>query len=83
MRSLGEVGSARLASTARSTIVKPLQAAPRRSQAPDMDSDEHTINGPTGKPSQAEGEDPDRPEQHHPEPADGHPSQAEGEDADA
>jgi len=32
------------------------------------------------KPSQAEGEDPDRPADASVEPADGHPSQAEGED---
>lgn len=35
------------------------------------------------KPSQAEGEDPDRPKTQEPLPADGHPSQAEGEDPDA
>ena len=34
------------------------------------------------KPSQAEGEDPDRPADASVEPADGHPSQAEGEDPD-
>jgi hypothetical protein len=34
------------------------------------------------KPSQAEGEDPDRPDDASVEPMDGHPSQAEGEDPD-
>ncbi|MGC5172637.1 hypothetical protein ACPW96_00785 [Micromonospora sp. DT81.3] len=34
------------------------------------------------KPSQAEGEDPDRPADASVEPIDGHPSQAEGEDPD-
>ncbi|MCR2764266.1 hypothetical protein NQ152_12200 [Microbacterium sp. zg.B48] len=47
-----------------------------------MSSRDHSIDGPTGKPSQAEGEDPDRPDEHDPLPADGHPSQAEGEDPD-
>lgn len=36
----------------------------------------------SGKPSQAEGEDPDRPNTGDVEEADGHPSQAEGEDPD-
>jgi hypothetical protein len=36
----------------------------------------------TEKPSQAEGEDPDRPADASVEPAEGHPSQAEGEDPD-
>jgi len=35
-----------------------------------------------GKPSQAEGEDPDRPDDADVQPADGKPSQAEGEDPD-
>ena len=35
------------------------------------------------KPSQAEGEDPDRPEDGEVLPEDGHPSQAEGEDPEA
>jgi len=35
-----------------------------------------------GKPSQAEGEDPDSSADATVEPADGHPSQAEGEDPD-
>jgi hypothetical protein len=34
-------------------------------------------------PSQAEGEDPDLPEDGSVEPREGHPSQAEGEDPDA
>ena len=37
------------------------------------------LDGPTGKPSQAEGEDPDQPTGEPPLPAEGHPSQAEGE----
>ena len=48
-----------------------------------MSSQDGKIDGPTGKPSQAEGEDPDRDAQPAPEPAEGHPSQAEGEDPDA
>ncbi|GAB2518387.1 hypothetical protein GCM10027064_15080 [Microbacterium petrolearium] len=35
---------------------------------------------PTGKPSQAEGEDPDAPDTGDPIEVGGHPSQAEGED---
>lgn len=35
--------------------------------------------GPTGHPSQAEGEDPDRSSEGKDAAADGHPSQAEGE----
>lgn len=42
-------------------------------------SDPHP--GPSGKPSQAEGEDPDAP-QGEVLPQTGHPSQAEGEDFD-
>lgn len=45
-----------------------------------MNPQEDRIDGPTGKPSQAEGEDPDRSDQEEPLPAEGHPSQAEGED---
>jgi hypothetical protein len=44
-----------------------------RTQDPDFE-------GPTGKPSQAEGEDPERPQREAPLPAEGHPSQAEGGD---
>ena len=47
-----------------------------------MNSQDQRIDGPTGKPSQAEGEDPDRAAQDAPLPAEGHPSQAEGEDPD-
>ena len=47
-----------------------------------MSSRDQNVHGPTGKPSQAEGEDPDRPAEESPQPAEGHPSQAEGEDAD-
>jgi hypothetical protein len=47
-----------------------------------MNSQDQAVSGPTGKPSQAEGEDPDRPAQDAPLPAEGHPSQAEGEDRD-
>ncbi|MFB8388429.1 hypothetical protein ACFC3F_14930 [Microbacterium sp. NPDC055910] len=39
------------------------------------------MNRDTEKPSQAEGEDPDRPDQGRAEPT-GRPSQAEGEDPD-
>ena len=46
-----------------------------------MDSHDRPLEGPTGKPSQAEGEDPGAPAQE-PLPAEGHPSQAEGEDPD-
>lgn len=48
-----------------------------------MSTPEHSTDGPISKPSQAEGEDPDRTEDHTPLPADGHPSQAEGEDTEA
>jgi len=47
-----------------------------------MSEQDQRNDGPTGKPSQAEGEDPDRPAEHTPLPAEGHPSQAEGEDPD-
>lgn len=48
-----------------------------------MSAEDSQIDGPTGKPSQAEGEDPDRPDETStPLPAEGHPSQAEGEDSD-
>lgn len=47
-----------------------------------MSAQDSQIDGPTGKPSQAEGEDPDRSAASEPLPADGHPSQAEGEDPD-
>lgn len=48
-----------------------------------MNAPDQKHDGPTGKPSQAEGEDPDRPPEDTPLPAEGHPSQAEGEDPDA
>jgi hypothetical protein len=47
-----------------------------------MSSHDRPIEGPTGKPSQAEGEAPDAAAQDEPLPAEGHPSQAEGEDPD-
>ncbi|MCP2637637.1 hypothetical protein K0817_013845 [Microbacterium sp. HD4P20] len=47
-----------------------------------MSTPDDQIDGPIGKPSQAEGEDPDRTEDHTPLPAEGHPSQAEGDDPD-
>jgi len=47
-----------------------------------MNEQDRPIEGPTGKPSQAEGEAPDSDEQEAPLPAEGHPSQAEGEDPD-
>lgn len=40
------------------------------------------MSGYADKPSQAEGEDPDRPEGGEVHPEEGHPSQAEGEDTD-
>ena len=51
-----------------------------------MNSSEKDITGPTGKPSQAEGEAPEdqsASEASEPLPAEGHPSQAEGEVPDA
>jgi len=48
-----------------------------------MNDRQHESDPRVGKPSQAEGEDPDREETAEPQPADGHPSQAEGEDPDA
>jgi hypothetical protein len=62
--------------------VNPLAPGMRRSEAPGVNPQDPSIHGPTGKPSQAEGEDPDRPAQEAPQPAEGHPSQAEGEDPD-
>jgi hypothetical protein len=47
-----------------------------------MNSHDRSIDGPTGKPSQAEGEAPGAAEEHEPLPAEGHPSQAEGGDPD-
>lgn len=47
-----------------------------------MTSRDAGIEGPTGKPSQAEGEDPNGSTAQEPLPAEGHPSQAEGEDPD-
>ncbi|WP_353988371.1 hypothetical protein [Ruicaihuangia caeni] len=38
------------------------------------------MNGQDNKPSQAEGEDPERPDEHEVLPQKGHPSQAEGDD---
>lgn len=49
------------------------------------DSATEQIDGPTGKPSQAEGADPDRPEGSQaaePLPAEGHPSPADGGEPD-
>lgn len=49
-----------------------------------MNTDNDKIDGPTGKPSQAEGGEPGTASQaSEPLPAEGHPSQAEGEDPDA
>ena len=47
-----------------------------------MNAQDRPIDGPTGKPSQAEGEAAGSDAQT-PLPAEGHPSQAEGEDPDA
>jgi hypothetical protein len=60
----------------------PSMKQPSRAEATRMNSQDQQVDGPTGKPSQAEGEDPDRPEEHEVLPAEGHPSQAEGEDPD-
>tara|TARA_R110002020_G_scaffold46850_8_gene133436 strand:- start:1630 stop:1821 length:192 start_codon:yes stop_codon:yes gene_type:complete len=59
--------------------------APENANARD-ESDVEEIDGPTGKPSQAEGSDPDQPkgsQAAEPLPAEGHPSPADGGELDA
>ena len=67
---------------AKADEVKPLAREQQARQAPGMNSHDRPFEGPTGKPSQAEGEDPGASPQDEPLPAEGHPSQAEGEDPD-
>ncbi|WP_157811262.1 MULTISPECIES: hypothetical protein [Microbacterium] len=50
-----------------------------------MNTQDDKFDGPAGKPSQAEGADPDRPEgsqASEPLPAEGHPSPADGGELD-
>jgi hypothetical protein len=65
--------------------VNPIRFARREDEARCMSTENDKIDGPTGKPSQAEGADPDQPkgsQASEPLPAEGHPSPADGGELD-